>query len=123
MIPGPKLRKFRENRFVTQAQVAEGLGSTPQNVSNVERTASVGLGMAERYLNAVAAAVERRGQGLVRYSFQIVLVVDDDPLMVPPPDAIDLLDGWRDAPHARKSPIFREAEAFEAGRRSAGDQS
>jgi transcriptional regulator len=95
MIPGPKLRAFRENRFVTQRQVADGLGTTPQNVSNVERTASVGLVMAERYLNAVAKAIEKRGQGFIPYRFEIRVIVDGDPGAIVPHDALDLIEGWR----------------------------
>lgn len=53
MIDGRKLRAFREKRGVTQEMVGIRVGKSKQTVSQMERTPSVSLPIAERYLNAV----------------------------------------------------------------------
>lgn len=59
VIDGKKLRKLREGRGITQAQIAAELSVSKQTISQTERTPNVGVEAAERYLNAVETIVCR----------------------------------------------------------------
>lgn len=52
---GDELRALRESHGLTQAQVAQAMGSTQQHVSVIEGKASVRAKTADRYRRAVYA--------------------------------------------------------------------
>ena len=60
MAPGAYLRVYRDNRELTQKEMAEKLGIPPQHVSNMETgDRSISKEMAKRLSDILSAPVER----------------------------------------------------------------